>query len=283
MRREIDRGNLLWTDATEEAIEGWERLSTQIRREVNQEVLKTKDLRRKEWKEKLEEDWKQGGTLNFSMLKEERQKTIRFLEKPDGSLTAAPHEMHALITDAWVPTVMRKYQAAIPPSVETLKEVLPEFDQLTWKPKHIKAEEAPREEVGPEQDHSFVLPKLTAKMPFKRISKMNKQVPGPDQWSVSSLKAIPLRAWEPMAELFTQLEEAENPDWPRSLTTADLAFLSKGEWNKPIKQRLVTLHSVIYRAYAGARYDQTQEWQDAWEAEGFFWWNEGKGSLRRYH
>ena len=80
------------------------------------------------------------------MLKEERQKTIRFLEKPDGSLTAAPHGMHALITDAWFPTVMRKYEATTPPSVESLKEVLPEYDQLTWKPGNAKAEEATGED-----------------------------------------------------------------------------------------------------------------------------------------
>ena len=57
---------------------------------------------------------------------------------------------------------------------------------------------------------------------------------------------------------------------PVALVTADLALLSKGEGNKPIQQRPVTLYSVVYRAYAGARYEQTQQWQNAWEAEGIY-------------
>ena len=68
------------------------------------------------------------------MLKVERQKTIRLLEKSNGDLTVAPDEMHAVIMEAWVPHIMRKYEAAEPPPIETLKVALPEYDSLSWKP-----------------------------------------------------------------------------------------------------------------------------------------------------
>ena len=103
----------------------WERSLPVAKRNMNEKFAEARAKRKEDWKRTLEEDWKQGGSLNYLMLKEERTKTVRFLAREDGSITANPKEMHELVKEAWLPGVMRKYDNMEPPTYKGLEETFP--------------------------------------------------------------------------------------------------------------------------------------------------------------
>ena len=69
-----------WGSVCHEAADAWETLAEEAQREAAKEIAAIKDTRKEDWKDKLAEGWKAGGSLNFFLLKKNSQKNLRFLE-----------------------------------------------------------------------------------------------------------------------------------------------------------------------------------------------------------
>ncbi len=93
---------------------------------------------------------------------------------------------------------------------------------------------------------------------------------GPDGWAAEELLLLPTAFWELLADILQANEDLLGLDWPASLLYALIALIPKGEGADPIKQRPITVFAVVYRLYAGVRYDDTDEWQESWMPKGVY-------------
>ncbi len=67
--------------------------------------------------------------------------------------------------------------------------------------------------------------------------------------------------------------------WPQVLATAPIALIPKGEGHEPIKQRPITLFSLLYRLYTSLRYEDTEDWQEKWAPLEVYGAREGVDAL----
>ena len=92
---------------------------------------------------------------------------------------------------------------------------------------------------------------------------------GLDGWTVDELQQLPILWWDQMAEVFELIERTG--DWPEGLTRAAVPLRPKEEGKtKPNQQRPITILLVLYRAWAGLRYDDLAEWQAEWTEDVMF-------------
>ena len=52
--------------------------------------------------------------------------------------------------------------------------------------------------------------------------------------------------------------------WPEGLLCGAEPLISKGEGPDPMKQRVLTVLSPLYRMWSGAMYRELQSWQEGW-------------------
>ena len=92
---------------------------------------------------------------------------------------------------------------------------------------------------------------------------------GLDGWRRSELALLPRQWWDLMAQCFETVERTGG--WPDGLTQAVVPLIPKeGGDATPQNQRPITVLPVLYRAWAGMRYDDLREWQASWAEECMF-------------
>eukprot|EP00969_Alexandrium_andersonii_P283777 12546481-Alexandrium_andersonii.AAC.1 len=71
---------------------------------------------------------------------------------------------------------------------------------------------------------------------------------------------MPSIAFEWLARLYTAIESGA--DWPKPVLLAKAAFLPKeeGEAPAPLKHRVLTIASAVYRRWASMRLQDLQPW-----------------------
>ena len=108
-------------------------------------------------------------------------------------------------------------------------------------------------------------PSLTGKQLQARLAKMGPQAPGLDSWRISELQELPDQAWGWLAEISQTLENIPNAKWPETFTIAAVPLLAKLEGAyDPMDMRLLSIFSVLYRLWAGARSQHLKEWIEQW-------------------
>jgi hypothetical protein len=94
---------------------------------------------------------------------------------------------------------------------------------------------------------------------------------GTDGWRSKELKLLPEPLLEPLAWLFNAIEAGA--PWPDTLLYAIIAMLAKKGQDPllagPLKQRPVSVASVLYRAYSSLRYRHLCPWMASWIHENF--------------
>ena len=104
---------------------------------------------------------------------------------------------------------------------------------------------------------------LTGEDLSKTIGKMKrKKAAGLDGWRVEELKELPPLMLEELACCLNVIEETGN--WPRAIARAMVVLIPKGEGEEPLKQRPITITSVMYRLWAATRLRKVAAWQESW-------------------
>ncbi len=85
--------------------------------------------------------------------------------------------------------------------------------------------------------------------------------------------------WDDLAEMYNFMETDKEVQWPKTLATAAIALIPKGEGPAPEKQRPITLFSILYRLYSSIRYEDTEEWQESWAPPEVYGGRKGMDAL----
>ena len=163
--------------------------------------------------------------------------------------TAEPARMHELTLKDWM-TILRRWEPGEPPSAE---------EWMQHYGHHLKA-------------HPCHLGPMTG-AELWRILRRTKDgtSTGSDAWRGAEVKVLPERMLDPFGRLMWRIEHGAA--WPRALLYAIVAMLAKAGQNPlaagPLKQRPVSIASVLYRAYASVRYRQLSPWMMSWCHENF--------------
>jgi hypothetical protein len=150
--------------------------------------------------------------------------------------------MHRLISDFCVKQIFRKMELEAPPSWAEFRDRF--IDSL-----------------GPQRD-PFSIPSITGERLRKRCMKAS-GTHGLDGWTLEELEKLPPEWWVELAKIFNLVEKGG--DWPEGLAQAAVPLIPKevGK-NDPDQQRPITVPPVVYRAWAGLRYDDLAEWRAQW-------------------
>eukprot|EP00971_Amphidinium_carterae_P030384 597725-Amphidinium_carterae.1 len=98
---------------------------------------------------------------------------------------------------------------------------------------------------------------LSAQALFESAKSRPMSVAGLDQISLKELRELPIEAWEPLAHVFSKVEEGQC--WPTQLLQVKWAPLSKdkaGEVTAVEKTRLISISSHVLRTWSSARAKQ---------------------------
>jgi hypothetical protein len=165
-----------------------------------------------------------------------------------GQLEFGPTEMHELISDFWVKQIFRKIDLEAVPSWAEFRDRF--IDSL-----------------GP-QRAPFAIPSITGGRLRNRCMKAS-GTHGLDGWTLEELEKLPPEWWDELAKIFDLVEKGG--DWPEGLAQAAVPLIPK-EVGKtdPDQQRPITVLPVLYRAWAGLRYDDLAEWQAQWAEDVMF-------------
>ena len=87
-----------------------------------------------------------------------------------------------------------------------------------------------------------------------------------DAFSTLECNMLPECAMDVVAQTLNAVEQREAVRWPAALTHAAMPLLKKGLGRKPLEQRLLTLMSCFYSAWAGVRYrcEACRRWRASW-------------------
>lgn len=106
--------------------------------------------------------------------------------------------------------------------------------------------------------------KLTAKDLQHTAQTSKETAAGLDQWAPADLKLLSLEAYWYLADMLNDIEQGT--PWPRQLTTARAAFLSKDPDDSlnPLAYCVRLMLPSIYRMWAKTRLRHLQPWMDEW-------------------
>ena len=90
-----------------------------------------------------------------------------------------------------------------------------------------------------------------------------------DAFSTLECKLLPECTMDVVAMTLNAVEQQEDIGWPAALLHAAMPLLKKGLGRKPLDQRLLTLMSCFYSAWAGIRYrgGPCRKWRSSWMPE----------------
>ncbi len=202
--------------------------------------------------------------------------------------------MQSLVTEAWVEPIFRKHGGkaeeqkeeewlkfaeycgdALPGDMDDARRIWQIFNGKEVDPRRrpsgLGADDEPRPTPSGQGaalpfhvNRPWPLPQLTGSRFVGKLKEMGHKAKGADNWEVEELACLPTELWDDIAHMFGEMEQSAEVRWPEILATAAIALIPKGEGYEPIKQRPITLFSVIYRLYTSLRYDDTEDWQQSW-------------------
>eukprot|EP01059_Diplonema_ambulator_P030260 TRINITY_DN509_c0_g1_i4.p1 TRINITY_DN509_c0_g1~~TRINITY_DN509_c0_g1_i4.p1 ORF type:complete len:924 (+),score=114.49 TRINITY_DN509_c0_g1_i4:185-2956(+) len=127
------------------------------------------------------------------------------------------------------------------------------------------------------REHAMNCDDLTGELLEKVLQKKNgKSCGGVDGWCASDLLQLPRPCLDVLAKVLN-LIELEGV-WPNALTNAVVALIPKGESKQPLKQRPITVSSMVYRLWACARLLDIIPWQEQWGDDTQYAYRPGRGA-----
>lgn len=103
------------------------------------------------------------------------------------------------------------------------------------------------------------------------------QTAGPDGWTWKGLQALPPVFLDRLADIFQKIENTGK--WPSPLLEAVVTLIPKGEGSSPLKQRPITVTSVVYRLWSRCRLFDAMEWQEEWADESQYGFRRKRGPI----
>ena len=196
--------------------------------------------RLREWRSRMEEAWTSNHGAVYRWLKDESYAPpVTFLSRPHGTATTNLAEMDGLLQDAWRP-INRKYATD------------PEPDPTAFLHRY--------------GHHVRRVPMMASPLdsPCQRkgLSRMKPSALGPDRWSLANLRSLPDRLLGWLADLLREVERLGK--WPARLAEGYRALIPKEGPPGPLNTRPLTVLSMVYRLWAGARLADTIAWQESW-------------------
>ena len=105
------------------------------------------------------------------------------------------------------------------------------------------------------------LPPITARQLWEQaLRRKPEAAAGLDGWRTREVQALPLAAFQPVADLFNDIE-AGSSEFPVILTQVRVIILNKDGSDAPLAKRLIALQSIFTLLYTGLRFLQLQSWQ----------------------
>ena len=169
---------------------------------------------------------------------------VVFLPREDGTARSQIPEMDALLQRAWGP-IGRKYADRPQPDVNLF--------------------------MGAYGHHLRCVPKVTAPRTRERLSQraraMKPSTLGLDGWALQDLRTLPPDLMDWLAALLGFVERTGR--WPGALTPGRLtrgytALVPKEGPPGALNTRPLTVLSIFYRLWAGARLQEAMAWQERW-------------------
>jgi hypothetical protein len=221
-------------------------LAAELRAEARREGERQKMRRIQAFRKWQREDWAGTRSGVYQWVRGAPPPRAAALRRSDGSFTANAKEMDVLLQEAWG-FVFRMY--ADKPEPE-------------WEPflARFGAHLPPRRRMGETE--------LTREQLFATLRRMKrKSAAGMDAWSVDELRALPMAYWDRPAALLRVVETTGR--WPAALARGLLSLIPKGQGvADPLKQRPVSVMSIVYRLWAATRLGEVIEWQEEWVHSG---------------
>ena len=172
--------------------------------------------------------------------------TLPVLRTGEGEFVSHPHLVGQQLTDAW-------------------KEFFGRGD-ATLSPEDVQAMVQ-----GIEPYHADI-PPLDPRDLKKHVMRTANSAPGEDAYPLVLLQAMPPPGWELLTKLFAALEEGKR--WPTQLRSALVCAIPRadsGSVATPLKWRLISVTSHLYRAWGGLRAKQIGKcWLSAISPSGLF-------------
>ena len=206
--------------------------ATQVQREDRERV--------KAWRAWLQAEWGTKPGAVYRWLKEEGfSPPVVVIVRPDGTPTANVREMDELVRAAWGP-INRKYAEGPEPCPET----------FVAKYGHV-LHRVP-----------MLAKQLTGPYLRRRLMAMRPSAMGLDGSSLQDLRALPDWVLHWLAQLLALIEEVGQ--WPALLAQGYTSLIPKPGEEGPLGTRPLTVLSMVYRLWAGARLWEVMWWQEAW-------------------
>ena len=214
-------------------------MCVKCRNRASQMQDENRTQRAKDWQHWTRQEWSHNKGHIFSMCKDEESKPLAVLQRPDGTLTGEASEMDQLLRQYWL-DIFQLYTCLPCPSWESFRA---KYGQYIPQGYHMS-----REALTP-QGLREVLKKMN---PSTSI--------GADGWKVVELRKMPDCWLSWLCTLFHRIEELGR--WPTALAHGLIAPLPKEEGFQAKDIRPITIMSVVYRLWAGARVRELLERQE---------------------
>ena len=172
--------------------------------------------------------------------------TLPVLRTERGEFVSHPHLVGQKLTEAWQDFFGRETAALNSDEVEAMVRGI--------DPYHA---EVPILDPGELKSH---------------VMRTANSAPGEDAYPLALLQAMPLQAWELLTRMFTAIENGGQ--WPTQLRSALVCAIPRadsGSVASPLKWRLISVTSHLYRAWGGLRAKQIGKiWLAKISPEGLF-------------
>ena len=164
---------------------------------------------------------------------------VAFLPREDGTATSHIPEMDALLQRVWGP-IDRKYADQPEPDVDRFMEAY--------------------------GHHLRCVPMVSAPLTGERLSQrarpMKPSALGLDGWALQDLRALPPDLMDWLAALLGVVERTGR--WPGALTRGYAALVPKEGPPGALHTCILTVSSIVYRLWAGARLQEAMASQERW-------------------
>ena len=214
--------------------------AAQVRNETHCELQLLERQRLAAWKLRMQQSWAGHKRDVFKWIRAHKalQAVPDFVSSPYG-LCAAPAELLKRVIAKWT-KIFCKYSDGTSPSWAPFAERYSAYFSC----------------------HAVKLPPLDPRRLQRLACGGRAAASGLDAWTKEALKAWPQQAWTSLCQLLDAVERTGR--WPQRLLRVLVALIPKPLGKSPDDLRLITIASIIYRAWASARARDLMPWQTAW-------------------
>ena len=211
-----------------------------FRKAVPNAAVRRRNARIAEWRGKQAGKEGRIHKENYKRVKAQRPIPVSRLPKEDGSFTANEAEKHELTMQEWMKKVFWQHKPEDLPTWEAYEAVCGSL--FSGVP--------------------IDLPRISGARLMKRARKKANGAKSSDNWAAEEIAALPELIFDEYARLFEAIEAGG--EWPEGMTNAPVALLPKVGQSAmaggALKQRPITVFSVLYRLYGSIRYKDLEAW-----------------------